>query len=82
MKIRIQRTCILDDGITAVAGQVFEDFPAQKAMILMLDGKAEEYKPMTQPLPLPEAIEVREPVAMHRDPAPRNETRRSKRRMP
>lgn len=81
MKLRITRTCILSAGITAVVGQVFEDFPDSDGKALIEQGKAEEWEPLCRPMPMPE-MEVREPDPQHRDPERQRTQKRSKRRRP
>ena len=82
MKLRIVKTCILHDGMCAVAGQVFDDFPDVDARALIGAGKAEEWQPLTQRLPIPEVIEVREPLVEYREPVRGKKLRRNRSRMP
>jgi hypothetical protein len=86
MKIRIIRTCILHDGLTAVQGQVFESFPDFDANALIVAEKAEEWHPLENRLDLPATIEAREPEPEHRDPIPakrgRGRPRKTVSRMP
>jgi hypothetical protein len=70
VKIRILKTCILPDGITAVQGQVFDNFPDYDAVALIAQWKAETYLPLSQHLEIPAVIESREPEPAHRDPIP------------
>jgi len=77
MKLRITRTCILSAGITAVVGQVFEDFPDADGRALIAKGNAEEWKPLGRPMPIPE-IEVRDPEPEHRDPVKKPKRGRKK----
>jgi len=79
MKIRILKDCSLQVGITAGAGQVLDAVPDRTARALIAAGRAEEWRPLAQELPLPGELEDREPEITHRDPISRT-TRRSKRK--
>ena len=68
MKIRILKNCSEHVGITAVVGQVLDDVPDRSARALIAAGRAEEWRPLTQELPLPDRIELREPEIANREP--------------
>jgi len=68
MKIRILKHCSLQVGITAEVGQVLDDVPDRNARALIAAGRAEEWRPLTQELQLPDRIETREPEIANREP--------------
>jgi hypothetical protein len=78
MRIRILKPLILEPGITAVPGQIFDDFPPARGTYLILQGDAEEWKPLPNPLPIPDVIEAREPAVENREPAPMPRVKRYK----
>lgn len=60
------KTCLIQVGITAVCGQVFDEVAECDARALIEAGKAEEIKALGR-IDVP-VIEAREPVVEQRDP--------------
>jgi hypothetical protein len=66
MKIRMLKTVILPDGMTAVSGQTLESVPDYMARMFIDDGIAESFEAR----PDREVIQMRDPVVESRDPSP------------